>query len=109
MSQMNKISPEIFEEIKNRIVGSIHPEKIILFGSLAWGNPGEASDVDLFIIVPKSKQPAYRRAREVHRCLRGIGIPVDVIVQTHDEVERSKRVATSLARIVLEQGRVLYG
>lgn len=79
------------------------------FGSYAWGTPHEDSDLDLFVIVHSSDQPAYRRARAIYRCLRDIAVPVDVIVQTHDEVARSSKVVASLARKVLEQGRVLYG
>ncbi|MBI5326889.1 MAG: hypothetical protein HZB80_01135 [Deltaproteobacteria bacterium] len=65
----------------------------------------KSSDIDLFIIAPHSKEPSYRHARQIHRCLRGIGTPVDVIVQIHDEVERSKNVAASLATVVLKKAR----
>ncbi len=106
---MKKITSELLNEITKRIAEVVHPEKIILFGSHAWGIPEESSDVDLFVVLSRSEEPSYRRARVIYKCLRGIGVPVDVIVQTHDEVARSKTVATSLARKVLEQGKVLYG
>ena len=106
---MRQITSELLNEITRRIAEAVQPEKIILFGSCAWGMPGEASDIDLFIVVPRSEEPSYRRARPIYRCLRGIGVPVDVIVQTHDEVERARGVATSLTRNVLEKGKVLYG
>jgi len=41
--------------------------------------------------------------------MREIVFPIDIIVQTRDEVTRSSRVATSLSKKVLEQGTVLYG
>lgn len=106
---MRPVTEELLHDIVEKIATEIHPEKIFLFGSRAWGSPSEESDVDLFVIVSKSDQPPYRRATGAYRCIRGIGVPVDVIVQTHDEVERSRKVATSLARRVLEQGRILYG
>jgi len=96
-------------EICQRIVAAIKPEKVFLFGSYAWGIPHADSDLDLFVVVASSDQPAYRRARDVYRCLRGISFPVDVVVQTHDEVARSSGVVTSLSRKVLDQGTVLYG
>lgn len=105
---MKQVTVDLLNEIARRIAETMHPEKIILFGSHAWGKPGESSDIDLFIIVPHSDQPSYRRARDVYRCLRGIGAPVDAIIQTHDEVERNRTVKTSLVRKVLEEGRVLY-
>jgi len=99
-------SPPI-TEICQRIVAAIKPEKVVLFGSYAWGIPHPDSDLDLFVIVTSSDQPAYRRARDVYKCLRGITFPIDVVVQTRDEVARSSRVVTSLSRKVLEQGTVL--
>ncbi len=104
-----RVTDETLQEITKRISERIKPEKIILFGSRAWGAPEEASDIDLCIIVAASDQPQYRRARAVYESLRGIGVPVDVIVQTRDEVERSMRVVTSFVRRIVEQGRVLYG
>jgi len=65
-------------EICQRIVAAIQPEKVLLFGSYAWGTPNPDSDLDLFVIVASSDQPAYRRARSVYRCLRGITFPIDV-------------------------------
>lgn len=106
---MKTPSSQLLEEIKERIIKTMRPEKIILFGSHAWGTPEEGSDLDLFIVVPWSDQPAYQRAREVYRALRGLDVAIDVVVQTQEEVERGRKVATSLARRVLEQGRVLYG
>jgi len=96
-------------EICQRIVAAIKPEKVFLFGSYAWGTPHADSDLDLFVVVASSDQPAYRRARAVYKCLRGISFPVDVVVQTHDEVARSSSVVTSLSRKILDQGTVLYG
>ncbi len=112
MKQLNLQGPQrkqAIAEICRRIVAGINPEKIILFGSYAWGTPHQNSDLDLFVIVPSSDQPAYRRARAVYRCLREIAVPIDIIVQTRDEVARSSRVVTSLSRKVLEEGTVLYG
>ncbi len=106
---MNKLSPEILNEITRRIVKAVHPVKIVMFGSYAWGQPTVDSDLDLFVIIPSSDEPAYRRARGIYRSLRGIGVPVDVVVQTHEEVERSRKVVTSLARKVMEEGKVLHG
>jgi predicted nucleotidyltransferase len=106
---MKQVTDNILSEITERIRKAVNPEKIILFGSWAWGTPGASSDLDLFVVVPHSTEPSYRRSRVIYRCLRGVGIPIDVIVQTRDEVERGKRVTTSLTHTVLEKGRVLYG
>lgn len=101
------VDAELLSEIVERIDAALKPEQIILFGSHAWGKPHEDSDVDLFVILTDSQQPPHQRAREVYRCLRGIGVPVDVVVQTRREVERSRHVRSSLAARVLAEGRVL--
>lgn len=106
---MKEISPEMLEEVTGRIIGAIHPEKIVLFGSHVWGRPTEDSDVDLMVIVDRSEQPGYRLARDIYRSLRGLRIPVEVVVRTREEMERGLAVKTSLERRVLEEGRVLHG
>jgi predicted nucleotidyltransferase len=92
-----------------RIASALNPEKIYLFGSHAWGIPTSDSDIDLFVIVKESQQPAYRRSREAYRSLRGLREPFEVIVRTISEVEKSRTVASSLVKKVLEQGKLLYG
>ncbi len=106
---MKQLTESILNEITKRIRAAVNAEKIILFGSRAWGTPDEFSDLDLFVVVPQSTEPSYRRARMIYRSLHGIGIPVDVIVQTREETERSRRVATSLTKTVFEKGKLLYG
>jgi len=106
---MKPLTPELLATITKRIVLSVKPEKIILFGSYAWGKPNADSDVDLFIIVNTSDEPSYRRARLIYTALRGIAVPIDLIVKTRSEVKESASVVTSLTKKVLEQGQVLYG
>lgn len=96
-------------EAIGRIAQALRPEKIYLFGSHAWGVATPDSDIDLFVIVKESSQPPYRRSHAVYRCLRGIRAPFEVIVRTVPEVEKSKFVASSLVKKILEQGKLLYG
>ena len=104
-----QLSPEILEQITRRIVSAVHPDRILLFGSHVWGQPTDDSDIGLLVIIPRSEQPAYRRARDVYKSLRGLPFPIEVVVRTRDEIARASRVATSLERKVLAQGRALHG
>lgn len=106
---MKEISAEVLEEVTCRIVEAVHPEKIVLFGSHVWGRPTDDSDIDLMVIVDRSGQPGYRLARDIYRSLRGLRVPVEVVVRTRAEMERGSTVKTSLERRVLEEGRVLHG
>ena len=98
-----------WEEVTRRLVAEMEPDRIILFGSHAWGSPDEDSDLDLLVIVPHSDQPPTLRAVRAHRCLGDIPFPVDVLVKTRAEVERGSQVPASLISEVLERGKVLYG
>jgi hypothetical protein len=64
--QMQEVTSELLSKISACIVESIQPEKIVLFGSYAWGVPHRDSDVDLLVVVPSSDQPSYKRASAVY-------------------------------------------
>jgi predicted nucleotidyltransferase len=102
------ISQEKIKEVIDRIVKNINPEKIILFGSYASGNPGEDSDLDI-LVIKEMKMPRYKRSREVKKHLRGMKIPIDVIVYTKKEVKEWKDTKTAFISQVIKQGKVLYG
>ena len=102
------ISQEKINEVINRIVKNINPEKIILFGSYASGNPGEESDLDI-LIVKEMRMPRYKRSREVKKHLRGMKIPIDVIVYTKKEIKEWEGTKTAFINQAIKQGKVLYG
>ncbi len=106
---MKTISENLLQEITKRLVVEFDPEKVILFGSHAWGKPNEDSDRDLLVIVTESHEPPAKRATRAHRSLIGMGVPKDILVYTRAEVDRHSRVYASLISEVLERGRVLHG
>ena len=99
----------LLREITARLAAEFDPEEIVLFGSHAWGTPNEDSDLDLLVIVTDSREQPARRARRAYRCLRGVMVPLDILVRTRGEVERHRHVRSSLISRALEGGKVLYG
>jgi len=79
---MKHIPAELLEDIVRRLVDGLHPEKIILFGSHAYGEPDEASDIDLLIVVSESDEPRHHRARKAYGCLWGFTAPTELVVLT---------------------------
>lgn len=69
-----------------RIAETLQPEKIILFGSYAYGNPTPDSDVDLLVVM-KTNEPRIERYLAVSRCLRPRPFAVDIIVKTPSEIK----------------------
>jgi len=106
---MQAIETDVLDEMVRRLVAEFHPEKIILFGSRAWGTPDEDSDVDLFVIVPESDEHPIRRMQRAHHCLGNIPVPTDILVKTRAEAEHYRRVRASLEYKVFTEGKVLYG
>ncbi len=104
---MQELSPLLLQEITDRLVSEFHPEEIILFGSHAWGEPGENSDLDLLVIISQSDLSPARRAMHAHRCLQGLNVPKDILVRTR-KVERFRHVRASLEYQIFDKGTVLY-
>src|SRR2546425_1888753 len=106
---MKTLDEALIQTATQKLVAEFQPEQIWLFGSHAWGTPTEDSDIDLLVVVPDSDEAPIRRSQRAHRCLRGLRMPKDVLVETRREVDRGKAVATSLENEILRHGRRLYG
>jgi len=106
---VKNISPELLNEVTRRLAAEFQPEQVWLFGSHAWGQPDEGSDLDLLVVVPHSDERPVRRAQRAHRCLSGIGVATDILVKTRAEVERYRHVRPSLSSLILRRGRLIYG
>jgi predicted nucleotidyltransferase len=106
--QMRTVNEDLLQEIAQRLVELFSPEQVILFGSYAWGTPTADSDVDVMVIVSESNLSDYQRALLAHRCLSGLDIAKDVIVNTRAEFDFLRDVRASLEYKVARQGRVLY-
>jgi predicted nucleotidyltransferase len=106
---MKTIPRGLLEEITRRLVVELQPEEVILFGSHAWGKPHQDSDLDLLVILSESKLKPTQRATQAYRALRGLFVPVDVLVKTRAEFDRFRLVTAALERVIAEKGKVLYG
>ncbi len=104
---MELITENKIQEVVNKISYSYSPDKIILFGSYAKGNPDVTSDLDL-LIIKDSALPRYKRGLEVRRLLFGSMIPIDLLVYTPREIEEQKNRKYSIVHEVLNTGKVIY-
>lgn len=84
-----------------------NPEKIILFGSYAYGHPTVDSDVDLMIVMDTDIKP-HKRAVPIRKILKGIAFPKDIIVKTPEEFERFKDIIGTIIYPAAHKGKVLY-
>jgi predicted nucleotidyltransferase len=101
------IEKDKISEIVKKIASGYNPDKIILFGSYAAGNPNDDSDLDLFVIKD-TDLARPQRAVQVRKMLYGLMIPIDLIVFTPKEIEESKNNKFSFVYEVLNTGKTLY-
>lgn len=101
-----KIPVEI-NGIVERIVEAFTPEKIILFGSYAYGNATPDSDVDLLVIMD-TDLPAAERNRTISRLLRPRRMAMDIVVKNPQEIQKSLHRVDPFIHEVLQKGVVLY-
>ena len=96
------------KEITEKIVKEFQPEKIILFGSWAWGTPGADSDVDLFI-VKESNKKRWEREYDLRMNLIGNKFPpMDLLIYTPEEMERRIRIEDFFIQDILKNGKLMY-
>jgi predicted nucleotidyltransferase len=104
---MQHIDNTLINTIINRIVDTVHPEKIILFGSHARSAQKQGSDIDLLIIA-KSTEPRYRRSAPLYGVLSDIMVPMDILVYSPEEILEWSQVRQAFVTTALREGKVLY-
>lgn len=98
---------ESLPEVVARIVAQLDPEKIVLFGSYAYGAPTADSDVDLLIILD-TDAPRRERTWLVSRLLIPRPFPVDILVKTPQEIEQALAGRDFFLQEIMRRGKVLY-
>ncbi|MEW5717401.1 MAG: nucleotidyltransferase domain-containing protein [Chloroflexota bacterium] len=101
------ITEEKIRQAAQKIVDAVHPEKIILFGSYAYGNPNDDSDVDLFVVM-ESDQRIRERAMELSEILYPRPFPVDIITRTPAELKERLESGDCFFKEIITEGKVLY-
>lgn len=95
------------KEMTEKIVAEFKPEKIILFGSRAWGVPGPDSDVDV-LVVKETDRSTREVAREIDGAIFPRPFPLDLLVYRPDQVEEGQARGDFFIKNILTKGRILY-
>jgi predicted nucleotidyltransferase len=88
-----------------RIAEKFDPEKIILFGSFAYGTPHEESDVDLLVVMPAREE--LTKAARIQLAFEPV-FPLDILVRTPQRLRRRLAEGDSFLQEVVSKGIVLY-
>ena len=100
---------KVIGDILRKLVADYAPQRVILFGSYAHGNPRSDSDVDLLIIKETSDRFIDRWVT-VRRILSDAkrSLPLDILILTPQEVAHRLAIGDQFVAEVLERGEVLY-
>jgi len=106
MIDIEKIKPLIIERLK-----PLNPDKIILFGSYAYGTPNEDSDIDLYIVTKdeflpqkwKDKSNIYLQYAKHIRDLQDL-VPIDLIVHTKPMHNKFIELNSMFSKKILQHG-----
>ncbi len=105
-----ELSPQwaiVVDEVTHRIIATVQPQRILLFGSVSRSQSTSDSDLDKLVIV---RGPAHRRAlaQEIYKNLRGILTPVYIVVATEQDIQQHGQAIGSILRPALREGVVVY-
>jgi uncharacterized protein len=102
-----EVTDDLLRDMTQRIVDAFHPDKIVLFGSYAYGGPTLDSDVDLLVIMESEERPVVR-SRRVREVASVDFLPMDVMVRTPAEIANRLELGDFFIKEILDHGRVLY-
>ena len=95
----------VIRRFVRQVAEKFKPDKIILFGSYAYGTPHEDSDVDILVIMP-----AYNQGSKARRIRWEVPapFPMDLIVRTPETLRWRLEEGDSFLREIVSKGKVLY-
>lgn len=102
----NKEIKKHIKDLCEQIVRAVQPQKIILFGSYAYGQPHKDSDIDLLVVLPFEGHPAYQ-ATKIRLQIKP-PMAVDLLMRTPEFVAQRIEMGDFFMQEVVAQGKVLY-
>jgi len=91
----------------NAVAKQFRPRKIILFGSYAYGKPTENSDVDLLVVMNRTRYRGERMSLRIRQAIHA-GFPMDLLVRTPKFIARRLVWKDCFTEEIMRQGKVLY-
>ncbi len=94
------------QELCAKIVHQFNPQKILLFGSYAYGSPGPDSDVDLLVVLPFEGKSVHKSIEILNKT--DPHFPIDLLVRTPKQIKDRLDKNDYFLKEVFEKGKVLY-
>lgn len=104
------ITEEQIQAVVARIVEGYQPDRIILFGSYAYGTPTEHSDLDLLVVKGADERRKIERIVEISSFAHSVpdAPAMDILVLNSAEEQRARQIRFVVEHKALRDGRELY-
>jgi predicted nucleotidyltransferase len=102
-----RVSRRAINAVVRRIAKQFDPERIILFGSYAYGKPHRYSDVDLLVVMQTNERPRAKQI-EIARALSPHPFGIDLLVRTPQQIQERIPQGDYFLREITTRGKVLY-
>lgn len=106
INRRKRIPQKAIDQVVQQIVEKFKPQKIILFGSYARGNPRPESDVDMLVVMDTPQKEIQQAIQICQQIEYRFGL--DLIVHTPKYLAKRVKMGDWFLRDVLEEGKVLY-
>lgn len=106
IDKRKRIPQKAIDQVVEQIVEKFKPQKIILFGSYARGNPRPESDVDLLVVMNTSLREVRQAIQICQQIQYRFGL--DLIVHTPKNLAERVKMGDWFLRDVVKEGKVLY-
>jgi len=92
-----------------KIVETVQPEKIYLFGSYATGEQTMDSDIDFLVIMPSKEKKKYQLVEEIEKSIRNVlSVSQDIVVDYSDRYNKYHSIPYSFIGHIVKNGVLLY-
>lgn len=106
VDQRGRVPAEAIEEVVRHIAAAFPPDRIVLFGSYAYGQPDPESDVDLMVVMDTDLRETAQAMCTLQQVEHHFGL--DVIVRTPSSLARRVALGDPFMIEVLDRGKVMY-
>ena len=104
--ERDRIPKTVIDELARQIADKFQPQRIILFGSYAWGTPQPESDVDLLVVMENSLREA-EQALQIYQKIDYL-FGLDLLVISPKRLNERLKWGNSFLHAILKRGKVLY-
>lgn len=107
LNERERIPMEAIQAVAEHIARRFQPDRIILFGSYAYGEPKPWSDVDLLVVM-ETPLTHNRQRREISRALAPKPFAMDIVIRSSRELRERIPDGDWFLKEIVEKGKILY-